>query len=128
MGFFSSFYHSAQMKKMNNKGVVTSLAHYERFILPGMFSGILSGILYAIQLGSQLPNYTLTIPGERTNIQQGGYQIAGMALSIAIGIFAGIVSGIVYKFINKNKAEDQFRDHEMFRPDFPPGRSVVQWR
>jgi tetrahydromethanopterin S-methyltransferase subunit G len=52
----------------------------------------------------------MNFPAGRTNIMQGGYQIAGLGLSAVIGIFAGIIVGIILKLINHHEAKDQFRD------------------
>lgn len=123
-GLVSTFYQSALLRRMNKSGVASSLAHFDRYIIPGFFGGVLSAILYAINQGNS-GNYTLRFPSDRTNIQQGGYQMVGVALSLAIGIFAGIILGVVFKIINHHKFEDQFRDAEIFRPDFPPSTHFV---
>lgn len=127
MGLIATLYQSAQLRRLNKNGVVVSLTHFDRFILPGIFCGILSAILYAINQGSH-GNYTLMFAPNYSNIGQGGMQLAGIGLSIAIGIFGGIIVGLLYKASNRHLAEDQFRDAEIFRPDFPPSIHYVSWK
>jgi hypothetical protein len=43
-------------------------------------------------------------PSNRTNIAQGGYQIAALCLSAAIGIFAGLIVGLIFKISNRHRA------------------------
>jgi hypothetical protein len=42
----------------------------------------------------------MNFPAGRTNIIQGGYQIAGLSLWAGIGIYAGIIVCIILKLIN----------------------------
>ncbi len=91
------------MRRLNKNGVTVSLAHFDRFIIPGIFSGALSAVLFAINQGSN-GNHIMNYPYNRTNIAQGGYQIAALCLSAAIGIFAGIIVGLIFKISNRHKA------------------------
>lgn len=127
MGLISTLYQSAQLRRLNKNGVVVSLTHFDRYIVPGIFCGALSAILYAINQGSK-GNYTLMFAPNYSNIGQGAMQMAGVGLSIAIGIFAGIILGLIFKLSNRHKAEDQFRDAEIFRPDFPPSIQFISWK
>jgi len=102
-GLTSSIYHSVQLRRLNKNGVTVSLAHFDRFIIPGIFSGALSAVLFAINQGSN-GNHIMNYPYNRTNIAQGGYQIAALCLSAAIGIFAGIIVGLIFKISNRHKA------------------------
>lgn len=126
MGMICTLYQSAQLRKLNRDGVVVSLAHFDRYILPGLFCGILSAILYAINQGND-GDYIL-FRSDPNNIGQGALQLAGIGLSIGIGIFAGLIVGLLFKIINNHQYEDQFRDAEIFRPDFPPSIHVVNWK
>lgn len=127
MGFAATLFHSVQLRRMNAKGVTVSLAYIDRFIIPGLFCGFLSAILMAISQGNDGSYIQQRFAG-RSNIGQGGMQLAGIGLSIAIGIVAGILIGLLYKIINRNKAEDQFNDGELYRPDFPPSIHFVDWK
>jgi|LakMenE18May11ns_1017448.scaffolds.fasta_scaffold9939671_1 hypothetical protein len=122
-----SLYNSSQLRSLNKNGVTSSLANIIRFILPGAFSGVVSAVLYAINQGND-GNHILNFPSGRTNIMQGGYQIVGLCLSAAIGIFAGIIAGLMFKVVNHHEKEDQFRDAEIFRPDFPPSIHLIDWK
>ena len=108
-GLISTCYQSGFLRNLNKNGVVVSLGHFDRYLIPGILSGILSAILYGINQGND-GNYVLHFPSDRTNIQQGGYQMVGVCLSLAIGIFAGIIIGVIFKVCNHHKFEDQFRD------------------
>lgn len=127
IAFLTSFYHNRQLRSLNKTGVATSLAAISRYIVPGFFSGVLSAILAAVNKGND-GQYLYIYGDNRTNIGQGGIQIAGVGIAIAIGIFGGLVLGVVLKLINKNPAYDQFDDAEIFRPDFPPSVHFVEWK
>ncbi len=127
MGFAATIYHSAQLRRINKNGVVVSLTHIDRFVIPGLFCGFLSAILYAIAQGDNGGFILNRFPG-RSNIGQGGMQLAGIGLSIAIGIFAGLLIGLLYKLINRNEKNDQFNDAALFRPDFPPSTHFIDWK
>lgn len=127
MGLICSLYQSAQLRKLNKDGVVVSLAHFDRYILPGIFCGILSAILYAINQGND-GGYILNFRPDTKNIGQGALQLAGIGLSIGIGLFAGLILGLLFKLINNHLFEDQFRDAEIFRPDFPPSVHLINWK
>ena len=99
MGFFASIYHSSHLRSLNKNGVVVSLGHLQRYILPGFFSGVVSAVLYAINQGND-GNHFMNFPAGRTNIIQGGYHIAGLSLWAGIGIYAGIIVCIILKLIN----------------------------
>lgn len=109
MGFAATFFQSAQLRRMNKNGVAVSLAYIDRFVIPGIMSGSLAAILHAIAQGNN-GTYTMNRFEGRSNIGQGGYQMAGVGLSIAIGIFAGILLGLLFKLVNRNEPHDQFND------------------
>lgn len=102
MGMICTLYQSAQLRKLNRDGVVVSLAHFDRYILPGLFCGILSAILYAIYQGND-GDYLLNKRPDANNIGQGALQLAGIGLSIGIGIFAGLIVGLLFKIINNHQ-------------------------
>lgn len=127
MAFVSTWRHSAALRRFNKTGVNSSIAYLDRFIFPGIFCGILSAILYAINQGND-GGYVLNRPSDRSNIGQGGMQLAGIGLSIAIGIVGGLLVGLMYKLLNRNSIQDQFNDGEIYRPDFPPSYHVIDWK
>lgn len=109
MAFVSTWRHSAALRRFNKNGVSTSIAYVDRFVFPGIFCGLLSAILYAINQGND-GGYVLNRPSDRSNIGQGGMQLAGIGLSIAIGIVGGLLVGLMYKILNRNRFQDQFND------------------
>lgn len=50
-------------------------------------------------------------------MQQGGYQIVGLLLTLAIGVFAGALIGLLFKAINKHNYSQQFNDNAIFSLD-----------
>lgn len=102
LGLICSLYQAAQLRRLNRDGVVVSLAHFDRYIVPGIFCGVLSAILYAINQGNT-GDYILKMGANTNNIGQGAMQLAGIGLSIGIGIFAGVIVGIIIKLVNSHK-------------------------
>lgn len=109
MAFITSLFHNGQIRKLNNSGVITSLASFSRYIIPAFFCGVLSAILAAVNLGND-ENYVYIFGADRSNLGQGGAQMAGVGISIGIGIFGGLILGLIFKVVNKNSYYDQFND------------------
>lgn len=65
MGFFISGFNSRQLRTINKKGVKVSLATINMYLIPGMFSGFLSGILHGVNQGN-LTNYVMRADPNRT--------------------------------------------------------------
>jgi tetrahydromethanopterin S-methyltransferase subunit F len=101
MAFISTIFHSEQLRAINKEGVLTSLAHLTRFLLPGIVCGFISAILTAIHQEPEGSNQYFLIK-HRGASPRAGMQMAGIGLSLAIGIVAGILIGIIYKLINCN--------------------------
>lgn len=99
-----TFYLSVQLRRLNKNGVVVSLTTLERYVFPGIISGIISAILIGTNQGSN-GYYELKIPTNRTNIAQGGYQIAGLCIVIAIALGTGLLLGLLFKLTNKQDAD-----------------------
>ena len=109
MAFITSLFHNSQIRKLNSSGVITSLASFSRYIIPAFFCGVLSAILAAVNLGND-GNYVYVFGESRSNLGQGGAQMAGVGIAIGIGIFGGLILGLIFKVINKNSYYDQFND------------------
>jgi hypothetical protein len=107
--------------------VITSLAHVGRYIIPGLFCGVLSAILSAVNQGND-DNFVLNRLADRNHMGQGGYQMVGLALSTAFGIGVGLLLGLLFKLVNRNTAREQFNDGELYRPDFPPALHLIDWK
>lgn len=104
------------LRKLNYNGVKSSLGHINIYLLPGLFSAFLSAILHGINQGTQ-GSYIMRRDPSRTFIQQGGFQIIGLLLSIAVGIFAGAVIGLLFRLINKHSYDQQFNDNAIYSLD-----------
>jgi hypothetical protein len=86
-------------------------------LFPSLAAAILSAVLQGIGQSSTsatLTNYTngtanstvitytqYTAPGRNQTIQ-GGYQMAGWAISIGCGALAGLIIGLIYRILNDN--------------------------
>lgn len=127
MGFICSIYHSKGLRSFNKSGVGTSLAYFFRYLVPGLFSGVLSAILAAIGQGDD-GSYIYNRSFDLTPQGQGGHQMAGVGLSIAFGVGAGLIIGLLYKLINRNEREDQFNDYEIYRSDLPINKHLISYR
>ena len=86
------------------------------YLIPGVFSGIISGIMHGINQGT-LENYVMRRDPTRTFVQQGGYQILGILLTVGIALFTGALLGGLFKVINKQNYYQQFDDNAMFELD-----------
>lgn len=73
-----------------------------------MYPGIISGIISAIVIATNQGNngyYEMKLPSNRTNIAQGGYQIAGLLIVTAIALGTGLLLGLIFKLTNKQDAD-----------------------
>ena len=86
------------------------------YLIPGVFSVIISGIMHGINQGT-LENYVMRRDPTRTFVQQGGYQILGILLTVGIALFTGALLGGLFKVINKQNYYQQFDDNAMFELD-----------
>lgn len=103
IGLLSTLLHSVQLRKFNETGVVSSLGSFGRYLIPGLFAGVLSAILSAVNQGNN-GNYVLGRLSDRNHMGQGGYQMIGVAFSVAFGLAAGVLLGILFKLVNRNGA------------------------
>ena len=101
ISLLTTLYHSVQLRKINANGVAVSLASYNRYLIPGVFCGVLSAIMTAVNQGND-GNYVLNRIGGRSHIGQGGYQMAGVGLALGFGTGAGLLLGLLFKILNRN--------------------------
>lgn len=104
IGLLGSLFHYKFTKRINKRGVFHSLPVFHRLIIPATFAGILSAILSVINQATTT-GYTKNIPDYRSNVGQGGFQIIGILLTVAIASFAGAFLGLIYRFLNTNSSE-----------------------
>ena len=89
---------------MNHKGIRDSNGAVSSYLIPGLFAGILSAIFHANGAMSYF-NYTANFDLVRDKYNQGGIQVAGIAIAIGIGIFGGLVVGGLMKMVNKRTSD-----------------------
>lgn len=104
-------------RKINSNGVLFTFSHINRFFIPGLFGAIVSGVIQATS-DSVNGSHPLNRLSSRTAIQQGGWQILGILITIGIALLAGLIIGLLYKIINRFGPEDQFND-EVTYDDIP---------
>lgn len=107
-------------KTINKNGVVTSLPHIQRFVIPGILAAIASSIVQAI--GKQ----TLGDNGEygpnggfvnRNSSQQAGEQLLGIPVTMGLALLAGVLAGIVMKLVHKKMdREEHYNDLLVMKP------------
>lgn len=96
-------------RKINANGVLFTYSHISRFLIPAVLSCIVSAVVQACDVSVNGSHTSNRLSG-RTAIQQGGWQIVGMLITIATAGLAGLIVGILIKLINKNTTDDQFND------------------
>jgi hypothetical protein len=121
-GFLSVVLIHYLKHRVNKSGVIDTHGTIFAFMIPGVLASIISAVVQATNPPSIIfftssttqIIYETNRSGERNNIQQGGFQIVGMLISIGIAIVAGISSGIFMRIFNKNQPENQFIDESYF--------------
>jgi hypothetical protein len=98
------------------------------FWLPALFAAIFSAILQGVgQTPIQFNTFTISgaaftksypalkLPS-RTETIQGGYQMAGWAISVGIGAVAGLIIGLIFRCTNGNfdSVENFFNDSTLY--------------
>ena len=99
-GFFTTYLNSKK-KLLNENGVVDSLGAIFIFLIPSFAGGIYSAILYATTAYG--PNNDLTFvqaDGARSRWAHGGYQMAGVGITVVIAAIAGAIIGGLMKIFN----------------------------
>lgn len=116
IGVLGSLFHSKVLRRMNKRGVFFSLSVFHRLIIPGVFSGILSAVLMAVDQASK-NSFVKNIPSYRTSVGQGGFQLVGVLLTLAVSAAAGLLIGGLYRLVNFNEPLHQFNDGLIYSGD-----------
>lgn len=100
-GLLCSLLIAKAKTSMNAKGVVDSNGVLVTYLIPGLIAAILSAIFQAVAYKWEYDTTSRqNKDGARTTFEQGGIQIAGLAISLGLGIFVGIISGIFMRIFN----------------------------
>jgi hypothetical protein len=108
VGFLSSLNSAALLRSINSQGVLFTYSTVQRFLLPGVFAGLLAAILHGVgeyfngDFGSDYSH------DGRSNVGQGAFQLLGIVLPAAFGVVAGIIVGFLMRIINNFDYFDQF--------------------
>lgn len=101
VGVISTLLNHAIKKPLNDGGVIDTQGTFITFFIPSFLGGIYSSIIQAVRAYGAEDNTftsvasTLWVAGNRTNFEQGGFQILGVLITIGIATFAGIVIGLL---------------------------------
>lgn len=88
-------------------------------MIPGLFSGIISAILAAVN-DSANGDYMSNIHPGRTAIGQGAEQLLGIVITVGLAALAGIIVGVMIKLVNKSThREEYFSDFSVFKAPEP---------
>lgn len=109
MGLTSSLYSSALTRRVNINGVIHTYSTINRFFFPGIIASIISAIVQGVDYTIN-GEHNLNRLGDRTAIQQGGWQIVGLLITSGTAILAGLIIGLLFKVINKYNSHEQFND------------------
>lgn len=100
-GLICSLLAAKAKASMNEKGVADSNGVLVTYLIPGLIAAILSAIFQAVSYKYEYDTTSrLNRDIYRTTFEQGGIQIAGLAISLGLGIFVGVISGIFMKIFN----------------------------
>lgn len=88
------------------------------FLLPGVLSGLFSGVLAAAYTAA--PKYLpiATVYAGRTAYEQGAFQVACLATSVGIAVVCGILAGLLLRKFAVYYKEDLFDDRTFWEVPF----------
>jgi hypothetical protein len=110
-------------KPLNNPEVTDTQGVLFTFFISGLIGGIYSSCLMAV--GPFGPDVTTVVNNQvvwtedetlrwlgsgRDRFEQGGFQIMGTFVSVAIGVLAGLAVGILYRLTAKLETNEVFSD------------------
>lgn len=111
VGIITTLLNTTKKIDLNENGVVDSLGGLFIFFIPSFIGGIYSAILFAA--GAYGPGYTRETSQKSpyySDYQQGGYQLAGMCITIGIAAATGLLLGLIFKCTNRDSETNQFFD------------------
>lgn len=111
---------NSKKKWLNEEGVIDSLGSSFVFFVPAFIGALYSAILFATSpYGPDNTDATVQMVSGRSRWTQGGFQLAGLAITIGIAAVCGALIGAFCKVINKvDGPEDLFNDHNYIEQDF----------
>ena len=123
-GLTCSIFNSVAHRRMNRSGVVASLSTVNRFLIPGLLSGIIAAVLHGvgqtkITSADGIVYYAevIDVSLSRSYVGQGAFQLIGICLSIGIGLFGALIIGLIIRLLRFSYREEQFDDHVLFQYD-----------
>jgi hypothetical protein len=111
---------NSKKKLLNNEGVIDSLGSSIVFLVPSFIGAIYSAILFATSpYGPDNKDAIVQMLPSRSRWGQGGFQLAGLGITLGIALVCGLLIGLFSKIINKVESpEDLFDDHNYIEQDF----------
>lgn len=104
IGILVTLLNTTKKIDLNENGVVDSLGGLFLFFIPSFVGGIYSAILFASGPSGADYSATTQMSKSYTKYQQGGYQLAGMCITIGIAAATGVLLGLVFKYSNRDSA------------------------
>ena len=118
-GLFSVFSYTILWKLLENFLLFDTRGILHLHGLPGIFGGIASAIAISTINQNYYGNPSISIdyiPWKRKGWDQGGFQIVGLLISLAMAILAGSIMGIILRIWRVlNLPEDTFGDQIFFK-------------
>jgi len=107
-------------KPLNNPEVIDTQGTIYTFFITALIGGIYSACLAAVYpYGAESPTGTNSwsenvglrwLPYNRTKFDQGGFQLAGTFISVAVGILSSLATALVIYLTTELSAEQVFND------------------
>lgn len=87
---------NSKKRSFNSNGVIDSLGSFPLFFVSSFIGAIYSAVLYATQAyGADDTIANAQVGYDR--LIQGGFQLAGLAITIGIAALAGVIIGLFWK-------------------------------
>lgn len=136
VGLLSALAQTKLKRVINRNGVIDANGAIFQFLVPSLFAAIFSAILAGIGQSAATASLIFNnVPGNtdtftefkkssRSFTNQGGYQMAGWAISISFGVIAGLLVGLCYWLLcDREQPKQFFSDFQLFSP---PDQAYVE--
>lgn len=108
--FLTTLLHYFLTKRINQNGIIETNSVTFFLFVPAFLASVCAAILQAVNqtafTGKSIDDFTVSYANLRdnnlSNIQQGGYQVAGFGIAAGLGMGAGIIVGLFYRFFGRD--------------------------
>jgi ammonia channel protein AmtB len=96
---------NTKKRGLNENGVIDSLGSISVFLVPSLIGAIYSAILFASSpYGPDNSDNYVQMEPSLNRFRQGGYQLAGLIITILIALATGALIGVLMKLINTTES------------------------